>query len=116
MSKKRRNGLDRMLERFAANLLYEATGGSIGVKPRAPKVVAATDATSKPPPTLQEKRAILDSLIKLKALDEKYRDDDDSGSGLAAMKRQLNGSGNVVPGGTATETESGSDESESAEY
>lgn len=77
---RKRNALSlSKAKRFADLLLYEASGGTIGLKPE-----KLTDTM-----TFGEKRGLLDSLIKIASLEQKDGDGEPSESGLEMIKKQM---------------------------
>lgn len=92
MSKKRSALSLSKAKRYADFLLYEITGGNLGVKPEN----LITNSTA----TFAEKRGLLDSLVKIASLEQKDTDDGPEVSGMDLIRKQMakdkeNGSGTV---------------------
>ena len=85
MAKHRNDTLDKA-RKYSDFLLYQATGGTIGKPPKS----SPNDFTSQGEMTMGEKRGLLDSLIKIAAMEGKFEEPPDSAFDL--IKRGLNGS------------------------
>ncbi len=93
---KKRNLLSQS-ERYAEYLLFEATGGTMGREPKKTEEVNSNVSTL----DFNDKRAFLDTLIKLVSIKNKV-DPEDESSGIEDFKEMLNGSGKTKRGASAT--------------
>lgn len=78
-----KKGLIEQVEGFALQLLYSASGGTQGVKPR------RTSDPTLPAVELKEQKAIFDSLMKLVAVKHKVDPEEEDVSGLADIKKRM---------------------------
>lgn len=81
MAKRGRKQALTTAEKYANYLLYEITGGNMGVKPE----VTVKNSSA----TFGEKRGLLDSLIKIAALERESESEDDQPSGLDALRKEI---------------------------
>lgn len=96
MAKKRRKrkGLDVMAEEFAASLIYEASGGSIG---RGKPQNAGDEKENSV--SFRDRRALLDSITKLLSNQKDPSDDDEDG--ISTYREHLRGGDSgTTSGGT----------------
>lgn len=96
MPKKRRSrkGLARYAEAFAASLLWEASGGSIGKgKPSVEK------QEGMPEVSFRDRRALLDSITKLLSSQGPPTEEDDE-DGIDSFRERLNGRSGEIERGT----------------
>lgn len=88
MAKRRKKG-PSIVKQFSDLLLYEITGGNMGT---APKTEIKSEVA-----TFGEKRAFLDTLIKIAVL-EKKDDDDDQEGGFETILKQSRKNGRAKSG------------------
>ena len=96
MAKKRRlTGLARTAEQYAMSLIFSASSGTLGKG----YSLSVEDTENTVP--FKERRALLDSITKLLAI-QKDGEDDDGSSGLSSFMERLkdDGDGGEVEGGT----------------
>lgn len=70
--------------RYAKYLLHQATGGAMGTKP------GEEDSGSSEDMTFAEKRGLLDSLIKISIIEEKFHSPEDGEESFAAIIQEVN--------------------------
>lgn len=93
MSKKRQSGMLHNAQKYTEYLLYEATGGSIGKQLKSKESGEVIENNL----TFPEKRALLESMLKLAALENKLAPEEED-SALDHIRRELNGSGEIKSG------------------
>lgn len=91
--KKARTNSDfvRETERYALNLLWKATKGANGKKPKN----APDDPSEMPAWEPKEEKSLLDSMIKLASARHKIDPEEDDSSDLDDIRRRLQGDGNA---------------------
>lgn len=107
MAKRAKNKTLNDAQKYYQLLLYEASGGILGVEPD--KKQKQTNAT------FAEKRGLLDTIIKVAQLEDKSNEDVEQPSGMDIIRRQLNGDrANRSRRDYGGATESGSDDASDA--
>ena len=94
--RKEKRGLARAADKFAMLLIWEASGGKIGIAP-------TTQAAEEPvenPVSFRDRRALLDSITKL--LGDQPEENTEEEDGLDEMRKRLSDdrNGGTLAGGT----------------
>lgn len=107
MTRRRSDRLSSAAEQLALALLFEATNGKLGRDRPLPEGTEKKEINV----SFQDRRALLDSIVKLIEKRHKMKPEDDEPDGIAQYRSALNGSlgGESGDGGDTSETASGDD-------
>ena len=83
MAKRAKNKTLTDAQKYYQLLLYEASGGVLGVAP--------TVEQKQSNATFAEKRGLLDTIVKIAQFEDKSNEDEEAPSGLDIIRKQLNG-------------------------
>lgn len=111
MARKKRDRLNFAAEELALALLFDATGGTVG-KQRIPKDGVVREVKV----SFQDRRALLDSIVKLIEKRHKMNPEEEEVDGIEAYKDMLNGtSGESGDRGVEPEAAVGTSDSDAGE-